>query len=279
MRNIFDHARKNSLVNFSCGLMGENPCLTDCHPSLEFTVFKGASGIYEIDGSPICFSDDEIFVMPAGIAHRLAKIGKNGWLYNLSFEIKFVWDSSLFHLKYFKLIRDIARSHNYRLNKSDPAYDEIMSFLEQIRAEFAEEKRGYEQMVKILTMSILLVLYRNYSDDSTKSDLDPKNVELIVKSIDYIDSHYAENITLESLAQKAMLSKNYYGHIFKAVNGITPWEYIISKRIDAAIVMIHNNKHLSMNDIAVKCGFNTTANFNRIFKKYTGFTPGDYRNT
>lgn len=277
MSTIVDIYRKNNLVNFACVAL-DSPTLTDCHTSLELTMCKGAEGTYEIGGKQFKFSENEIIIMPGAIAHRVSGIDKPGQLYNLSFEIKFVWDSSLFHLTYFNLMRDIAKKHNFMLKKTDPAYSEIKSILEKIKTEFEQKKRGYEQMVKIYTMTILLLLYRNYSDDIVSGNIAAKNAALIINSIDYIDNHFAQEITLEELADISMLSKNYYGHLFKEMNGITPWEYIILKRVEAAIEMIQSANNLSMLDIALECGFNNTANFNRIFKKYTGFNPSDYRN-
>lgn len=277
MSTIVDIYRKNNLVNFACVAL-DSPTLTDCHTSLELTMCKGAEGTYEIGGRQYKFSENEIIIMPGGIAHRVSGIDKPGQLYNLSFELKFVWDSSLFHMKYPSMFRDIAKKHNYTLTKSDPAYFEIISLLEKIKAEFSQRKSGFEQMVRIYTMTILLELYRNYCGDTAKGEIDFQNAEYIIKSVDYINQHFSEDLTLADLAAESMLSKNYYGSLFKALNGITPWEYLNSKRIEAAILLIQTDAHSSMLDIARTCGFNNTANFNRIFKKYTGFNPSDYRN-
>ena len=56
------------------------------------------------------------------------------------------------------------------------------------------------------------------------------------------------------------------------------WDYVNSRRIDAAIRLLADNE-LNILDIAVKCGFNNTANFNKTFKKITGLTPTEYRHS
>ena len=100
--------------------------------------------------------------------------------------------------------------------------------------------------------------------------------ECINKSKDYIQENLTENLTLEDLARVANMSKTYYTTIFKKETGVSLWDYIVSKRIEMAKKIIKNDNS-TMLEIATKCGFNNTANFNRAFKKHTGKTPSQYR--
>lgn len=100
--------------------------------------------------------------------------------------------------------------------------------------------------------------------------------ECIDKSKDYIQENLTENLTLEELARVANMSKTYYTTIFKKETGISLWEYIVSKRVEMAKAIIKKDD-ATMLEIATKCGFNNTANFNRAFKKHAGKTPSQYR--
>ena len=66
--------------------------------------------------------------------------------------------------------------------------------------------------------------------------------------------------------------------LFRQVSDVTLWGYITDKRIGAAIQLL-TDKHCnaSMLEIATRCGFNNTANFNKAFRKATGSTPSQYR--
>lgn len=57
---------------------------------------------------------------------------------------------------------------------------------------------------------------------------------------------------------------------------MTVWDYINIKRIDKAVNLLTKTNDTVIN-IASKCGFNSPANFNRIFKKITGLTPKECR--
>ena len=57
---------------------------------------------------------------------------------------------------------------------------------------------------------------------------------------------------------------------------MTVWDYINIKRVDAAINLLSTTSDSVIN-VALKCGYSTPANFNRIFKKITGTSPKDYR--
>ncbi|MBQ2726975.1 MAG: helix-turn-helix transcriptional regulator [Clostridia bacterium] len=95
--------------------------------------------------------------------------------------------------------------------------------------------------------------------------------------LEFIEAHYADEITLENLCEAAGgLSEQYLCRLFKSSVGQRPIEYILRKRIDIARAYL-DKTDLSISDIAVKCGFNNTSYFYRNFKKFTGTSPLNYR--
>ncbi len=87
-----------------------------------------------------------------------------------------------------------------------------------------------------------------------------------------INDHYLEDISLDELANIANMSKNSFIFHFKAYFGVTPYNYVLVKRIGKAVAMLRENKE-SVTKIAFSCGFNSTAAFNRQFLKITGISP------
>lgn len=70
------------------------------------------------------------------------------------------------------------------------------------------------------------------------------------------------------------LTPNCFSHHFKKINGITVCDYINAKRIEKATkIFTSGSNKLTMLEIAPTCGFNNTVHFNKMFKKYRGFTP------
>ena len=122
---------------------------------------------------------------------------------------------------------------------------------------------------------VLLIRDFGYFDDALSVPTDKKR--LIRNAAEYIDMHFQENLTLETLARLSGLTPNYFSSLFSKVSGIKLWDYINSRRIEAAMQLLKNESNLNIIEIAAQCGFNNTANFNKAFKKAVGITPGEYR--
>ena len=91
-----------------------------------------------------------------------------------------------------------------------------------------------------------------------------------------IHEHFDGEIKLDDIAAAACLSKFHFIRLFKASYNMTVWDYININRVDAAINLLSTTSDSVIN-IALKCGYGSPANFNRIFKKITSTTPKDYR--
>ena len=96
------------------------------------------------------------------------------------------------------------------------------------------------------------------------------------KLFKYIEENYSKDITLDTGARIMHLEKNYFCRYFKSLTGTTFAKYVNIIRSQAAQNMLRTTD-LPVNEIAVKCGFNTIRTFNREFKLLTGVTAGKYR--
>ena len=72
------------------------------------------------------------------------------------------------------------------------------------------------------------------------------------------------------------MSRSHFSALFKQLNGISPWDYIVSRRISHAANLLRTTS-LPITRVAADCGFNTTANFNYAFRKQINKTPSEYR--
>ena len=94
--------------------------------------------------------------------------------------------------------------------------------------------------------------------------------------LDYIAVNYGNNILLEDMAAQASLSPSHFSRLFKQTIGQSPYQFLMSYRIEQARKML-DNPHKLMVDIAIGCGFSDQAHFSRTFKKIEGLTPKQYR--
>lgn len=103
--------------------------------------------------------------------------------------------------------------------------------------------------------------------------------DVILKAKKYIEANYADqDICLHSVADEVHLSPNHFSTIFSQECGITFIEHLTNVRIEQAKKLLKDGQKRSA-DVAYEVGFNDPHYFSFIFKKTTGMTPRDYRNS
>ncbi len=100
--------------------------------------------------------------------------------------------------------------------------------------------------------------------------------EKIKHSIRYINANYTADIKIPELAKMELLSVSYYKALFKNTMGISPGQYIIQLRIDAACDLLSTSEY-SIAQIASMLGFKDCYFFSRLFKKRMNQSPLKYR--
>ena len=102
------------------------------------------------------------------------------------------------------------------------------------------------------------------------------STEVINEVITYINEKFTENISVSELADRAMLSQYYFIRLFKKSTGYTPHEYIINLRLNAAKYLLKSSQS-SIKEICFSTGFSCESAFCSTFKKATGLSPAQYR--
>ena len=136
-------------------------------------------------------------------------------------------------------------------------------------------------MIKIKLLSMLITMTRElgYVNTQSQKNLTQINcIDEISRVTDYINKNFSAKLNLTELAGIVNMSPNYLCMVFKQINGLTIWEYILIRRIEAAKKLLRENT-LSILDIQLTCGFQTSANFNKMFKRMVGISPSAYRKT
>lgn len=103
-----------------------------------------------------------------------------------------------------------------------------------------------------------------------------KNNDIIKKAIQYISQNFSDNITLSDVANHVHLNPAYFSTIFKQSTGSSFKEYLNMVRIEESKRLLASTDY-SIIDISVACGFEDQSYFSKVFKKYTGLTPKQYR--
>lgn len=127
-----------------------------------------------------------------------------------------------------------------------------------------EEKKAY-----------ILDAFRRLSEH-IRSSRSSKSAEIYQRMLDYIDEHYAEDLSLNELSYQLNLSPSYLSSIFKEYHHGTFLEYLNRYRIAKAKPLLLQTEDPVM-AIAQQVGYANVNTFIRIFKKEEGLTPGQYR--
>lgn len=93
---------------------------------------------------------------------------------------------------------------------------------------------------------------------------------------EYINEHFCSDCSLTTLAEAVHVSPNYLHTLFKKTVGLSPFEYVMKKRIEMAQRLIMAGEK-SMLEISIETGFCSQSHFNKTFKAHTGQTPVKYR--
>lgn len=94
---------------------------------------------------------------------------------------------------------------------------------------------------------------------------------------EFIGENYANsNLSLNDVAEHIGISASYLSELFNEIGGEKFSAYLASYRVDKARQMLKVTS-MTIKEIGFQCGFNSIQNFIRVFKKVTGYTPGQYR--
>jgi AraC-like DNA-binding protein len=94
---------------------------------------------------------------------------------------------------------------------------------------------------------------------------------------DYLEHHYAADISLDELAQLSQLSRYYLVRVFKAHTGVPPHAYLRQVRVRRAKTLLARGSDIA--EVALATGFNDQSHLTRWFKRLWGYTPAQYRNS
>ncbi len=153
----------------------------------------------------------------------------------------------------------------------------IPSLFGEIIAEYARSGHNftlplYEKLLKLIDE------LSQAGKSSIKSSIKGNRVDIkaVERGVDFINENYMRRLTLKEIAEAAHLSPIYFHKLFFDTVGMTPYEYVLDKRVEKAKALLALTD-ISISDIAVSVGFTDQAYMGKMFKEKTGMTPLKYR--
>lgn len=168
-----------------------------------------------------------------------------------------------------QLLANIVATYSKNYNEAE--------FRPQILPSLEEKDYAFGQALKSYVELLLINILQAYKQQSTEIE-QTKNLKnnQAQKILKYIEIHFRENPSLQSIAENMGYSIPHICRLFKQTYNMSIVNFITRLKIDEAMKLIEQNEK-SLGEISDMLSFNNVAYFSKIFKKHTDMTPSDYR--
>lgn len=258
------------------------PYFAHKHSDFEISYVLAGSGNYRIEGEDCRFAGGDIFVFGTNEVHCITDTYGDEPLVlcNIQFEPRLLWSPRGYGQDpaCIEIFTRRAPGAGSRLAEDGAVRDRIIRLILDIFREAEEERPARELMVQALFMQLLAEMVRGHRTEGERASLFPRQSRLMSmdRAVNYIEEHLSEPITLEEIAREAGVSRTYFSTLFRTLNGLSPWDYILIRRVDTAKHLLATTDETVL-DVCGNAGFENISHFNRVFLRYAGCTPHEYR--
>ncbi len=145
---------------------------------------------------------------------------------------------------------------------------ELVAQFHSIHNELLRQEFGYQLKIQGTLCSILCEVL-----DILLNKRRSENVDVRIRdTISYIDEHYYEPLSVNSMAERYRLHPVYFGSLFKESMGISFKQYLLQIRLNIAKNMLRSGEY-NVGEVALMCGFSDVYYFSRAFKEKNGISP------
>lgn len=249
------------------------------HTAFEISFCRSGGGTYRVADKVYEINPGDVFFFASNVQHCITRVNStNTVLTTVQFEPRFLWayGEYNFDLSCLNLFYRSSMPFEHRFPGGDSTARRVGEYLSEMRREYMEKDIEYEYIIRSSLSRMMIYFIRKFGKELPEISVNRSSIRNLNSAMDYIDKNFTSEISLETLAAEANMSRNYFCTLFKRLNGLSPWDYITIRRVEKSLEYIKNTD-LTILEIACLCGYNSTANFNRAFRRITGQVPTDYR--
>jgi len=256
----------------------ENTSMPSRHYHNGYEIFYLVSGdiSYFIEDKSYQVVGGALLIINENEIHKLVNSSKESFeRITLLFQEEFLEDMFPYNDS-FQVLSSFSSGKNFMpLNGQEQSM--IEKLFDKMIAEFTKQPPGYEYYLKTLLFELLIFIHRKTATlpAAENHGNNPMNRK-IFEIVDYLNQHYHEAQTIQSISSRFYISSSYFCKMFRENTGFTFTEYLNNVRIKEARQLLTGST-LKVADIAEKVGFESMTHFGRIFKEITGFSPLKYR--
>ncbi|WP_131977214.1 AraC family transcriptional regulator [Cricetibacter osteomyelitidis] len=268
--SIFENCQQPKLLFIAntCDESGMHPRMLHKHDDhLEIVFVAKGYGNYMIDGQQYDTKEGDILIFNQGVIHdEMAQLNSTMTFYCCgitNLKLKGLAQNCLFDVD----APAVIQSGEYK-----PIIEQLLSLM------FTQAKTQHNYTPEFchhLLVSLLAVIV-NLPKTAIKT-IFYKKLTLVDQVREFLERHYAENLSLPDIAARFNVSTYYLSHLFKAKTGFSPIQYLNRCRIGEAQSLLQFSKQ-SITQVASTVGYENTNYFTVAFSNAIGISPSAYRN-
>lgn len=159
---------------------------------------------------------------------------------------------------------------------SIPLTPGLRAALASLLRESRERRPGHLLLIESLSMAILVEAVRTAGGESGREPPRSLTAEAVEHARRFIESHFAEELDLSTIAGAAGLSPFHFSRLFRLQTGRSPYQYLLQTRLEQAAFLLRESS-LSVTEVAMQVGLSDPAHFARLFRRRTGQAPAAFR--
>ena len=217
----------------------------------------------------------ELMIIPAGLRHGFRMDADS------ERELLLYEPNGVFSLKEFSAFRQMMAQPIY-LPLTHPCVEKVREIFFQI----ISIHRSGALMRNMRNYALLLEVYATLGEHYLSTAATPAEINTLQRqlsgedafnrALDYLNKNYMDDVTLDSLAAYAGFSRYTLSRMFRQHTGYTFTQCLSKRRVDMAMELLASTR-IPVTQVALQCGFNSIATFNRVFREVRGCTPTQYR--
>lgn len=234
------------------------------------TVFEGQMSLWVGEKEYTLFPGDIIFINE-NIPHKTnTKANSRTFLMQMRHDFDTI-NKHLYH--YISHAGNDSQVFHSKTEENDKLY----KCIENIINENVNKNKSYDMFIKAEVLKIFAYLYRFDVLTDPLSHFNTKEISRIIPVLDFVDTHYAESVSLQQMSTLLNIDKAHFCRIFKKAMNTSFIQYLNFVRIiKAEKLLLHTDKSIS--EIAEETGFSSPAYFAETFKRTMSCSPSAYKN-
>lgn len=234
--------------------------ITDVINFYDLTYICGGYAVYSVDGKDYPLKKGDLVFVAKG-QNRQAWTDPDNPVHSYAFNFNIYTPEAQSVTLNFPTVFHIG---------SDPYFHDILA---KVNKTWLEREKGFMFEASALLMLALHHIAKKYKAYASKQSLCDSRIDSIKQ---YILTNYSKRIYQRELADLVNLHPVYMGTLFNAMTGYTIKEYLNRIRVNKASDLL-SEQELSVTQTAYLCGFDDVFYFSKVFKKYTGLSPTEWK--